>query len=501
MSMTNAIPPSTPETPSALAPLAVRETLAGKHLLVTGITGFLGKVWLSMLVSQVPEIRKLTLLVRPKKGVSPEERMRRIFECSPAMRPVRAALGETLHEYLRDRVRVVEATLGATLCGFDEASARELVADVDASICFAGLTDFQPDPLAALEANVIGATNVADLTALSRGRRYLHVSTSYVCGSPSRTVEESITRGLSPLGDRFDPEEEVRQLQEELAAADLPGDRTRAAKRRAARLGWPNIYTYSKGLAEHLLAGREDVRVTTVRPAIVECAREFPFVGWNEGINTSGPLVWLLGSSFRRFPSRSSNHFDVVPVDTVARGTMLATALALRDEAEEIFHVASSDQNPFLLGRAIELTALAWRRIYRKEKKGVGTLLRHLESYPVEADDPLLFDLGTLRRAARGIRTLLKGDPGKSVLPGFVHELVGEPLQKKTRSISMDFRNTDRQLGRIEEMLRLYRPFIYEHDWTFRTGHLAAATSRLDAEERALFGFDIETLDWRDYWL
>src|SRR5215472_12987853 len=44
--------------------LAVRETLAGRHILLIGVTGFIGKVWLVDLLEKIPNIGKITLLIR-----------------------------------------------------------------------------------------------------------------------------------------------------------------------------------------------------------------------------------------------------------------------------------------------------------------------------------------------------------------------------------------------------------------------------------------------------
>src|SRR6267378_1630071 len=44
--------------------LAVRETLANRHILLVGVTGFIAKVWLVDLLENVPNIRIITLLVR-----------------------------------------------------------------------------------------------------------------------------------------------------------------------------------------------------------------------------------------------------------------------------------------------------------------------------------------------------------------------------------------------------------------------------------------------------
>ena len=74
---------------------AVAGALAGKHVLLTGVTGFVGEALLQLLLSEVPDVR-LTLLVRPKGSTSGADRARaaaRQGRSSPARgrrRPARA---------------------------------------------------------------------------------------------------------------------------------------------------------------------------------------------------------------------------------------------------------------------------------------------------------------------------------------------------------------------------------------------------------------------------
>src|SRR6267143_3043987 len=44
--------------------LSVRENLANRHLLLIGVTGFIGKVWLVDLLENIPNIGKITVLIR-----------------------------------------------------------------------------------------------------------------------------------------------------------------------------------------------------------------------------------------------------------------------------------------------------------------------------------------------------------------------------------------------------------------------------------------------------
>ena len=55
--------------------LKVRDFYAGKTLLITGCTGFLGKVILEKILRSCPHVKKIILLVRPKKDVEPMARV------------------------------------------------------------------------------------------------------------------------------------------------------------------------------------------------------------------------------------------------------------------------------------------------------------------------------------------------------------------------------------------------------------------------------------------
>ena len=53
-----------------------------------------------------------------------------------------------------------------------------------------------------------------------------------------------------------------------------------AGRARAASLGWPDAYAYTKALGERaLLQNRGDVPVSIVRPSIIESSIQEPFPG------------------------------------------------------------------------------------------------------------------------------------------------------------------------------------------------------------------------------
>lgn len=488
-------------------------SLRGRHLLLTGFTGFLGKVWAAMLLERAPQIGRITLLVRGRRDEPAEARVRAIFERSPALRPLRDRHGDDLLAFLRTKVDVVEGDVREPLCGIDAAVLARLAPSLDAVIHCAGLTDFAPDPTNALAVNVGGARNAADLAARTAGRRLVHISTCFVAGMIDGEIPERIVPGRSPNGTRFDPEAELVAIESACAAVDeRAGNRRSAAARqgrveiatqRARALGWPNIYTYTKGLAEHVLARRGDLELTIVRPSIIECAREFPFPGWNEGLNTSGPIVWMCAGYAWKVPMRAESCFDVVPVDTVARGMTLIVADALEGRAHPVYHLASGDHARFTFGRALDLTALTVRKGYTPS--GVSALeralLTHLDATAADHGADRSFFVPAAQRATKWLRdTFSRFDPDKH-LPGAIDRETKGELKDRVQKASLRLNKTAMLLKSIETMWRSYQPFIHDYDYRFVTTNVRARTAELRDDERARLGWDLEGFDWRTYWM
>ena len=74
-------------------------------ILITGATGFLGKVFLSLLLRHHPEIDG-SLLIRGDQRSS-QNRFRREILDSPVMGPVRDPLGARFDRYVEEKIAVV----------------------------------------------------------------------------------------------------------------------------------------------------------------------------------------------------------------------------------------------------------------------------------------------------------------------------------------------------------------------------------------------------------
>ncbi|XP_015597785.1 putative fatty acyl-CoA reductase CG5065 [Cephus cinctus] len=57
----------------------IQKFFAGKTVFLTGSTGFLGQCIVEKLLRGCPDLNKLYMLVRPKRGMSVSERLKKFF--------------------------------------------------------------------------------------------------------------------------------------------------------------------------------------------------------------------------------------------------------------------------------------------------------------------------------------------------------------------------------------------------------------------------------------
>ena len=505
------------------SPLSVRSALAGKRVMLIGVTGFIGKVWLVNLLMDLPEIGRIYLLIRRQKSNPAQGRFEKLVEESPVFDPLYKRYGAGLARFLRERVEVVEGDVSQPELGLAPQVAEALRKNLNLIVNSSGLTDFNPDLRDALLTNVDAAVSVVEFVRKSDHAGLLHLSTCYVAGTRDGRVGETLRPNYTPAGvANFDAvvewrslhelvkqaaekaegpgvTEELRRqaLQKEHASKDLKGPAlenqirknrvrwlrnylTEAGKNRANELGWANTYTLTKSLAESLIhkygAG---LPIAIVRPAIVETSVDKPFLGWNEGINTSASLSYLLGTYFRQLPSNERKRLDVIPVDSVCRGmTLIAAAIVERRNAP-VYQLATSVTNPCDMRRSIELTSLAHRKHYRA-LEGLESWLRlRFDAIPVSK-----------RRYDR-----MSAPAQKAIIKSIQRIMSPLPLRKTPLA------RAERNLEKVEKLIELFEPFILLNEHDFVAENVEKLGFALVPGERADFGYDTRGIDWWEYWI
>lgn len=503
--------------------LSVRRALAGKNILLIGVTGFIGKVWMVDLLEQIPDIGKITLLIRRNRTTTAQRRFEKIVEESPTLDGLQKQYGARLGEFLRQKIDVVEGDVSVSGLGLEASVRTRLQQSLDLVVNSAGLTDFNPDLRDAISSNVESAEHLLNFIRSSDHAALMHLSTCYVVGMRDGRVTENLHDNYSPANVRnFDAEREIASLRETMqhiedrsespelaralrrqalgrgadetrvAAGELDGvlkrnrsrwvrnKLVRVGMRRAQHLGWPNTYTFTKSLGESILARYgHDLPIAIVRPSIVESSQYTPFSGWNEGINTSGPLSYLLGTNFRQLPSNAKKCLDVIPVDMVCRGmTLIAAALIERKNAR-MYQLATSGINPCDMGRSIELTGLAHRKHYRTQQGIEHWLKVKFETIPVSKQRYERLSIPMQKAVVSGINR------------------VAEKLRFKKSPLA----KAERDLNRAEKLIELYEPFILHNEHVFECENARLLSAALPEDERSAFAFEPEAIDWWDYWI
>jgi hypothetical protein len=397
---------------------------------------------------------------------------------------------------------------------------------VDVIINSGGLTDFNPDLRDALATNVRATAHLLDFLRECDHAALLHLSTCYVAGRRDGRILEELARDYTPRAvPGFDAETEWRSLEalvrqtesraetdevgEELrraalgkehAAKDLQGSAldnqirknrlrwvrqtlTNAGMERASELGWPNTYTFTKSLSESLIRNFLDANpraaIAVVRPAIVESSVDKPFRGWNEGVNTSASLSYLLGTFFRQLPTNEKKCLDLIPVDLLCRGmTLIAGALASRRHAT-VYQMASSVTNPCDMRRSIELTGLGHRKFYRAQDNFQHRIRAKFDAIPVSKSRYEKLSAPAQRAVVQAINRSVEGIP-----------FIRPPLARR-----------ERELDKVIKLIELFEPFILLNDHVFEAANIERLSAALARDERADFGYDVRSLDWWNYWI
>ncbi len=518
--------------------MSLADTYRNKSLLILGGTGFLGKVWWTLLLHRFPDIEQLYLVVRSRTTLSSEDRFWSEVAQNPGLDPLRRRHGDRFEDFLRRKVTVLDGDIIQPFCGIEEGVRQSLRGKVHAVANASGIVDFQPPLDVALEVNAFGCRNLVALARDLGDVPIMHTSTCFVAGYRTGVIEEQNPLELPfPFVGKlerahWDPEREVAECldiieQAKHRAGDAfrqsafvdqakralaeQGEPTRGAAldaevaavrrrfvegqlsafglERAQYWGWPNTYTYTKSIGEQLVAGA-GLPFCIVRPAIVESCVAFPHCGWNEGINTSAPLIYAIREGQPQFPG-GPVRLDVIPCDMVATGMVLSLAELLRGEAKPVYQYGTGDSNPISMARIYELSGLYKRKHFLTTGRGSrleNRLQRHLEGAFISADH---FERYGPKMLASGAKWLA----------GTLDKTPHGPLSSLASPSARSLRRFARQQEKVAHIIGQFIPFTAQLDYEFRCDNTRAAVARLSPEEAASFYWAPQDLDWRQWFL
>src|SRR6266516_7042639 len=525
--------------------LSPTEIYRDRKIFLIGGTGFLGKVTLSMLLYRFPNIGRVYVTVRARSQEESEARFWNNVLTEPPFDPLRERYCSALDGFIRDKVEVVGGDIAENNLGFSDEEAQRIADDIDVVINSAGNVTFNPTLESGLRTNVVGIQNVIAFTKRMKRPCLVHISTCFVAGNRSGAIwENDDVIGYFPRrgelkGVDFSVEQEIKdcakmserareeakdamrvaqfreqarkRLNEELRDTDDPDALGLAVARerkvwtrnrltelgieRAKFWGWPNIYTYTKVLGEQLVAAETGIVRSIVRPSIVESSLSYPFPGWNEGFTTTAPIIFLILKGQTQIPANGKLILDITPVDQIASVMLAVAAVACVEEPRLVYQAATGDSNPNNMERIIGLVGLYKRKHFQEKDTGIkliNEIAARLEPRGVSTATFEATSIPMLNTAAKKAATLLD-----RARPRWGGGRVVEVIDRVRTTVD-----------RVEEITRetteafeMFRPFMIENAYVFRSDNVRSLFARIRQEEQSLLTWYPEKFDWYDYWM
>jgi fatty acyl-CoA reductase len=474
----------------------LKERLAGKALLLTGASGFVGKAVLAQIVRELPDSRVVVLL----RGADPRQRLENEVLTSA---PFEGLDGSA--------VEAIGGDLGS--------DALQGTGGIDVVIHCAASVSFEQALDEALELNSQGPARLLHaLREAGSDPYFVHISTAYAAGQrtglvlerPSGTAPSEPYVNLDAELDaarcwRRDIEAEsrlpvhqhrfVKEAERAIGQAGGPATGSRAeqlrhawvrdqlterGRERARALGWSDTYGLSKALGERALMAANPRQLTIVRPAIVESALTRPYPGWMESLKVADPILLGYGAGLipGRFAANRSVRMDLIPVDFVANACLAAAAIPPEDGTVRTINVSTGMRNPFTIHDMAVITT------------------RYFSERPLPGEDGLPVNVPEWRLSSRA-QVITALDRAAGLLERG-RNLVDRVPIPRSDDFELRLHKDQRKVDRLRRLNEIYWPYG-ALDCVFDDRNTRELLDRLHPDDRERFSFDVDEIDWDHY--
>ncbi|XP_068085001.1 putative fatty acyl-CoA reductase CG5065 isoform X3 [Anabrus simplex] len=286
----------------------IPEFYAGQDVFVTGATGFVGKIVVEKLLWSCPRIGNIYMLVRRRRGMKPQDRLREFTE-------------HVLFERLRknrpddlEKLNIIEGDQMELGLGISSDDRQLLKKRVSVVIHAAASVRFDDPVSKAIICNTRGTREMVHLAMeMEKLKVFVYVSTAY-SNTEHAYIEEKV----------YDPPADWRTMIS--AAENLDSFQLDVVTKKLIGMK-PNSYIFSKALAEAVVNNYKDrLPAVIFRPSVVVATNEEPIPGYIANFNGSAGLkaANLTGIALVNLvdPKVAVNY---IPADITARGIIISS--------------------------------------------------------------------------------------------------------------------------------------------------------------------------------
>jgi len=278
------------------------------NLLLTGVTGFLGKVvLLDLLQNHFIDIQKIYLLIRRKKNESAKKRFQKISN--------NKYLKEFFNHNILKKIIVIESDISLENLGINKNILEGIGPTITHIIHNAASVKFNDPIKIALQHNYNNVENIYNICTkyFTNLKKFIHISTFYV-NFPNDQYQEKIIK----LNMKYNKIIELIQDNYSLTTIN-----------KILNLDFANTYVFTKCLAEkfleHKLNNDKLFNIHIVRPSIIANAYKFPYPGWVDSFTAYNGFNLSFGTNaihyLKAIPEKGfdlKNKINIIPVDIVS---------------------------------------------------------------------------------------------------------------------------------------------------------------------------------------
>ncbi|XP_046616988.1 fatty acyl-CoA reductase 1-like [Neodiprion virginianus] len=433
----------------------IAEWYRGRSIFITGATGFVGKVLVEKLLRSCPDIGTIFLLIRDKKDTSSRDRVEQLLS-TRLFDEIRTAQASP-----RDRLVAIPGDVGVPGLGITDEDRRLLQETVSVVFHVAATVRFTEPLRKAVAINIEGTKAVLQLSqGMKNLHAIVHVSTAYAnCGNP--VIHERI---YPPPMDLYKVRHCVAGLDDELLDLITP--------RLIGKL--PNTYTFTKAIAEHLVAEHSTrLPIVVVRPSIVLASWKEPVPGWTDSYN--GPNFAVIGTGkglVNSIYGKKELVADLIPVD-VCVNLLVAAAweIGSRENTRLVpdLRVYNCVSRPF--------SPITWA-FFTEEVNDCETKYAPSDVFMI----PSL--TMTDCRITQIVSDVLRQIPA-SLADYLTWMSGGKPR----------LRAYQKKIHDVSESLE----FFTTHEWEFESTNIKLLRDRMSHVDRETFNIDMSKIEWRKY--
>ncbi|XP_073150681.1 fatty acyl-CoA reductase 2, chloroplastic-like [Henckelia pumila] len=469
--------------------IGIVKFLQGKSFLITGATGFLGKIIIEKILRTAPDVHSIFVLIKAKNKEAAVGRLKNEIMNTELFKRLKQTHGKSYQAFMLSKLVPVVGNVCESNLGVDEEASDLITKQVDVIINSAANTTFDERYDTALDINTGGPMRLMSFARkCQKLKLFVQISTAYVNGQrQGRIMEKPFSLGESIAGDgihhKLNVEDEIKLVLESKQAlgddAALLQKMKELGIQRANKFGWQDTYVFTKAMGEMMINNlRGDVPVVVIRPSVIESTYKEPFPGWMEGNRMMDPIILHYGKGqLTGFLVDPNGVLDVVPADMVVNATLAAMVKhGVSGKAEtSVYQIASSVVNPLVFRDLAKLLFEHFNSLPFIDSTGVPVRVPQMKLFSSMDDFSSHLWRHAINRTGLGALSNLDGK-----------------LSQKLQLICR------KSVEQAKNLANIYEPYTF-YGGRFDNSNTKRLMGYMSKEEQLQFGFDVENIDWKDY--